>query len=181
MHNPTAPPPTSGVTIEPFRIDVPEAVLIDLHERLARVRWPDEPPGAGWNYGTDLTYLRNLVRYWRDEYDRRAREMRLNRFPQFRTREGDALVHFIHQVGEGPSPYPPGEKVRVPTGYAEFPEEILSPPWSLAATIYAGLRRWTPMARGGHFAALEEPDALAHEIREFFRPLRAAEQGVGRG
>ena len=92
MHNPTAPPPTLGVTVEPFRIDVPEAVLIDLRDRLARVRWPDEPPGAGWNYGTDLAYLQNLVRYWRDGYDWRAREAHLNRFPQFRTRQGDALV-----------------------------------------------------------------------------------------
>ena len=79
----------------------------------------------------------------------------------------------------GPWFVPPGEKVRVPTGYAEFPKEILSPPRSLAASVYADLRRWTPMARGGHFAALEAPDALAHEIREFFRPLRAADRGAG--
>ena len=106
MHKPTAPLPPSDATIEPFRIDVPEAVLIDLRERLARVRWPDEPPGAGWNYGTDLAYLQNLVAYWRDGYDWRAGEARLNQFPQFRTRQGDTLVHFIHQLGEGTSPYP---------------------------------------------------------------------------
>lgn len=68
MHKPTAPPLISDAAVERFRIDVPEAILIDLRERSARVRWPDEPPGADQNYGTDLAYLQNLVAYWRDGY-----------------------------------------------------------------------------------------------------------------
>jgi pimeloyl-ACP methyl ester carboxylesterase len=67
---------------------------------------------------------------------------------------------------------PAGEKVKVPMGYAEFPKEILSPPRSVAERHYADIRRWTPMVRGGHFAAMEDPDAVAEEIRAFFRPLR---------
>ena len=58
------------------------------------------------------------------------------------------------------------------TGYAKFPREILRPPRSLAARTYTDIRRWSVMPRGGHFAALEQPEALAHEIREFYRPLR---------
>jgi microsomal epoxide hydrolase len=57
-------------------------------------------------------------------------------------------------------------------GYAEFPKEILHTQRSDAARMYSDIRRWTVMDRGGHFAALEQPDALAREIREFFRPLR---------
>lgn len=72
----------------------------------------------------------------------------------------------------GPWPIPPGATVDVPTGYAEFPKEILRPPRSLASRTYTDIRRWTVMERGGHFAALEQPQALAREIREFFRPLR---------
>ena len=60
----------------------------------------------------------------------------------------------------------------VPTGYCEFPREMLRPPRSLAVRTYADIRRWTVMLRGGHFAAMEQPEALATEIREFFRPLR---------
>jgi microsomal epoxide hydrolase len=72
-------------------------------------------------------------------------------------------------------PWPiPDDGVRVPMGYAAFPKEILNPPRSLAERMYRDIRRWTPMPRGGHFAALEQPAALAHEIREFFRPLRSA-------
>ena len=66
----------------------------------------------------------------------------------------------------------PDGGVGVPTGYAAFPREILRPPRSVAARVYTDIRRWTTMARGGHFAAMEQPEALAHEIIEFFRPLR---------
>jgi len=62
--------------------------------------------------------------------------------------------------------------VRVPVGYAEFPKEILRPPRSLAAQTYTDIRRWTVMLRGGHFAALEDPEALAREVTEFFAVLR---------
>ena len=72
----------------------------------------------------------------------------------------------------GDWPIPEGAKITVPTGYAEFPKETLRPPRSLAERTYPRIQRWTKAARGGHFAALEQPEVLAHEIREFFRPLR---------
>jgi pimeloyl-ACP methyl ester carboxylesterase len=72
----------------------------------------------------------------------------------------------------GPWPIPEGATVEVPTGYAEFPREMLRPPRSLAARTYRDIRRWSVMPRGGHFAALEQPDALAQEMRAFFRALR---------
>jgi microsomal epoxide hydrolase len=71
-----------------------------------------------------------------------------------------------------PWPIPADRTIDVPMGYAEFPREILRPPRSVAERVYSDIRRWTVMPRGGHFAALEQPEALAHEIREFFRPLR---------
>jgi microsomal epoxide hydrolase len=71
----------------------------------------------------------------------------------------------------GPWPIPDGKTVDVPTGYADFPKEILRPPRSLAARTYTDIRRWTAMPRGGHFAALEQPELLAHEIHEFFTTL----------
>ena len=71
----------------------------------------------------------------------------------------------------GPWPIPEGG-VKVPTGYAAFPREILRPPRSMAEKMYTDIRRWTARPRGGHFAAMEQPEALAREIVEFFRPLR---------
>ena len=72
----------------------------------------------------------------------------------------------------GPWPIPDGQTVDVPTGYAEFPKEILRPPRSLAEKTYTDIRRWSVMQKGGHFAALEQPEALAREVVEFFAGLR---------
>jgi microsomal epoxide hydrolase len=93
-------------TPAPFTIQVPESVLSDLRERLARVRWPDEVPGAGWRYGTDLAYMKALVDYWREHYDWRAQEAALNRFRQFTVPLAGIDLHFIHEPGVGPVPMP---------------------------------------------------------------------------
>ena len=91
---------------QPFTVNVPDATLADLQERLARVRWPDAPPGAGWDYGTDVAYLRELVAYWRDGYDWRAHEARLNAFAQSTVPLAGIDLHFVHQPGVGPDPLP---------------------------------------------------------------------------
>ncbi|MFI4947218.1 MAG: epoxide hydrolase family protein [Alphaproteobacteria bacterium] len=379
--------------VTPTTLHIPEPEIIDLRERLARTRFPDQAPGAAWTYGTDLEYMRQLATYWAGTFDWRAQEMRLNAFPQYKTELNDIDLHFLHVPGRGPAPcpllllhgwpgsvfefldiiprltdparfggdpadaftvvapslpgyglsfkpgqprfgieeiadcvaalmqrlgyakfavqggdwgaitasrlghahpdkllgihvnllavrrerdasaevspeeeryyeevalwlkeetgyqwiqgtrpqtlafgltdspvglaawivekfrawsdcggdvesaftkdqllanisfywftgaigssffpyyarmhrpwpIPAGRTIDVPTGYAEFPREILRAPRGLAARTYTDIRRWTPMPRGGHFAAMEQPEALAHEVQEFFRPLR---------
>jgi pimeloyl-ACP methyl ester carboxylesterase len=385
---------------QPFRLHFPDETLEDLRDRLKRVRWPDEPPGAPWSTGSSVAYMQDLVAYWRDGFAWRAQEAALNEFRQFKAPLGGIDLHFIHEEGKGPDPMPlllthgwpgsiveflkllpmltdparfgadpadaftvvapslpgytlsfaPGQKrfgveaiselfaslmtdvlgyrrfaaqggdwgafissrlayqfserligihlnylaavrrdpnmlknptaeekafldqlnhwlkeetgyssiqgtkpstlafgltdspaglaawivekfhswtdcggtietavtrdemltnitlywvagaigssfwpyydrlhsgwpipegarIETPTGYAEFPKEILRPPRSVAERVYANIQRWTVMKKGGHFAALEQPEALAQEIRSFFRPLR---QNAGR-
>lgn len=94
------------MSIEPFKINVPEAVLLDLKERLAQTRWPDEVEGAGWDYGTNLDYMKGLVDYWQNKYDWRAQEAELNRFSQFRAEVNGTGIHFIYERGKGPDPIP---------------------------------------------------------------------------
>ncbi len=77
-----------------------------------------------------------------------------------------------HARMHGPWPIGDGQTVDVPMGYAEFPKEILRPPRSVAEKTYTDIRRWSVMQKGGHFAALEQPDALAREVMEFFDELR---------
>jgi len=366
----------------PFRLQVPDKALSELKERLARTRWPDEPPLEPWSTGTSLAYAKELCEYWRSRFDWRAWEAKLNAFPQFIAQVSGIELHFIHvksanpqamplilshgwpgsvfefhklipllaphfhvvapslpgyglsfkagqrrfgvediaqcfaelmqQLGyarfgaqggdwggfistvlghrypervagihlnllalqrdtrlesptpeeqaylkqlkhfanedtgyqwiqgtrpqtlafgltdspaglaawiaekfrawsdcggvienaisrdellanislywftgaigssfwpyyarrHGPWPVPEGQTVGVPMGYAEFPKEILSPPRSLAQKMYTDIRRWTPMPRGGHFAALEQPGLLAEDIRAFFLSLQ---------
>ena len=110
--------------IESFRIAVPDAILADLRERLARTRFPDEIADTGWTYGTDLAYLKNLVGYWRDHYDWRGHEAALNAFPQFRARVRDLGIHFIHVRGTGPKPFPLVITHGWPGSVAEFAKII---------------------------------------------------------
>jgi len=93
-------------TVVPFRIQVPESVLTDLKQRLARARFADEFTGADWNYGTNLAYLQELVTYWRDKYDWRVHERRLNQFDQFKTTIDGVEVHFVHQRSKAPNATP---------------------------------------------------------------------------
>ncbi len=72
----------------------------------------------------------------------------------------------------GPWPIPAGQTVDAPFGYAAFPKEIRRPPRSIAEKTYTDIRQWTVMPKGGHFAALEQPEALARDVHAFFRPLR---------
>ncbi|MCX4960491.1 epoxide hydrolase family protein [Streptomyces virginiae] len=89
-----------------FRLDVGQDELDDLRERLGRVRWPDELPGVGRAYGMPLDGMRELVRHWREEYDWRAAEARLNAWPQFTTVIDGARVHFAHLRSPEPAATP---------------------------------------------------------------------------
>ncbi len=94
------------MSIQPFTIAIPKATLDDLHDRLARTRWPDEIEGAEWNYGTDLSYMKELAGYWQHQYDWRQHETALNRFAQFKAEVDGVGIHFIHEHGKGPNPTP---------------------------------------------------------------------------
>ena len=88
--------------IEKFWIDIPQADLDDLAERLGKMRWPSVLPGPAWQRGVPVGYLRDLAAYWRDGFDWRAQEKRLNTYPQYTTQIGGQKIHFLHV----PSPEP---------------------------------------------------------------------------
>jgi epoxide hydrolase len=82
--------------VTPFRIDVPDADLADLRDRLRRTRWPERETVDDWSQGIPLAYVQDLCRYWADGYDWRAREARLNGFSQYRTEIDGLAIHFVH-------------------------------------------------------------------------------------
>lgn len=92
--------------IRPFRIDVPQADLDDLADRLARTRWPDELPGVGREYGVPLDHVRALAERWRSRYDWREQEKALNDHPQFVTTIDGQQVHFLHLRSPEPDALP---------------------------------------------------------------------------
>ncbi len=90
--------------MNPFSLHVPDEALDDLQARLALTRFPDPAPGDPWAYGTSVDYMREIIAYWRDGFDWRAAEARLNAFPQFMHRVDDIDVHFLRVEGKGPAP-----------------------------------------------------------------------------
>lgn len=93
-------------SVRPFTIKIPDAVLKDVRERLIDTRWPDQLVGADWTYGTNLEYLKQLVTYWRDRYNWREQERRLNKLPQFKTRIDGLDIHFVHKKSPEPNAFP---------------------------------------------------------------------------
>jgi len=94
------------MNIDPFTIEIPQATLDDLHDRLAHTRWPGELSGVGWSRGVPLDYLKGLAEYWRTGFDWRAQETRLNEFPQFTTEIDGQTIHFLHVRSPEPDAMP---------------------------------------------------------------------------
>ena len=92
--------------MEPFTIAVSDAALDDLRHRLGQTRWPDEMPGTGWEYGSNLDYIKELVEYWRTGFDWREQEKKLNAFHHYKSEVDGLSIHFIREPGAGPNPMP---------------------------------------------------------------------------
>jgi epoxide hydrolase len=89
------------MTAKSFSVNISQETLDHLRHRLAKTRLPDEVEDADWDYGTNLDYLKELVRYWQNDFDWRSREAELNCFNHFQTEIDDCKIHFIHEKGAG--------------------------------------------------------------------------------
>jgi len=94
------------LSVRPFRIEVDSSVLQDLQKRLQGTRWPDEFDNDDWRYGTNRLFLQRLIAYWGHDFDWRAQERALNRWPQFVTEVDGQPIHFVHVRGTGTRPLP---------------------------------------------------------------------------
>ncbi len=110
--------------IRPFTIDIPQADLDDLQYRLAHTRYPLEAPGDDWAYGAPVSFVKELVDYWQNEYDWRAQEARINRFPQFTTEIDGQTIHFIHVVSPEPGALPLILTHGWPSSFADYLDMI---------------------------------------------------------
>ena len=99
-------PRRDPTAVTPYKIHVSDEVLKDLKTRLAQTRLPNEISGSGWEYGTDLAYLKELLAYWKDRFDWRAQERKLNAFNQFITTIDGVDIHFVHQRSTDPNAMP---------------------------------------------------------------------------
>ena len=109
------------MSIQPFTIAIQEADLVNLHERLARTRWPTQLPGINWSRGVPLDYLKRLASYWRTGYDWRKQEATLNEIPQYTTQIEGQTIHFLHVR----SPEPDALPLILTHGWPSSPVEFL--------------------------------------------------------
>jgi len=106
MTNTTDTPNAETAAIRPFRVEIPEADLQDLRDRLGRTRLTAALPGPAWKRGTPVDYVRELAEYWRTGYDWRATEARLNEVPQFTTEIDGQNLYFQHVRSPSPGARP---------------------------------------------------------------------------
>jgi hypothetical protein len=188
--------------IRSFRIEIPQADLDDLADRLRRTRWTGELPGVGWDYGVPLDYVRSLVERWRDVYDWREWEAKINAFPQFTTTIDGQNIHFLHVRSPEPDATPlilthatiywltntfastarlyyedshaeaPKDPTTVPIGLAGFADDFKSIR-PFAERDHKNIVSWNTYDTGGHFSAQQAPDLLLGDIRAFFRLVRS--------
>lgn len=139
----------------PFTIDIPQSDLDDLRDRLARTRWTPQLPGAGWDRGVPADWLRDLAEYWRTGYDWRAREARLNAFPQL-VEEIDGLdLHVLHVRSPEPDALPLLLAHGWPNSFVEFARTIplLTDPRAHGADPAQAFHVVVPSAPGFGFSA----------------------------
>ncbi len=89
-----------------FKVDIPEAALVDLRQRILATRWPEKETVADESQGVPLATMRELARYWATDYDWRKAEAKLNSYPQFITNIDGLDIHFIHVRSKNPKALP---------------------------------------------------------------------------
>jgi pimeloyl-ACP methyl ester carboxylesterase len=166
----------NGAAIRPFRIDIPQSAIDDLHARLDRTRWPSELPGIGWTRGLPVAYLRGLADYWRNDFDWRAQEARLNTFPQFTTEIDGQAIHFLHVT----SPHPEATPLLLihgwPGSFVEFVDLIgpLTDPSAHGGDAADAFHVVVPSVPGFGFSTpLSEPGWTHSRIARAFTTLMA--------
>ena len=109
-----------NTNITPFQYHVSDAVLDDIRNRVVNYPWHEMPDDGGWEYGTNMDYLKTLCAYWVDEFDWRAQEARINSFSHFKAPVDGINMHFIREEGSGPNPMPLVISHGWPSSVAEF-------------------------------------------------------------
>lgn len=162
--------------LTPFRIDVPDREIEDLRNRLARVRWPARQPGDGWSRGMPQEALRDLAEYWRDGYDWRAQEAKLNSRPQVTTQIDGQRIHLLHVTSDRPDATPLLLTHGFPSSMIEFDaviEPLIAPPdgpaFHLVIPSLPGYGFSTPLAGPGW--------AMGRTVRAWVELMRRLDYG----
>lgn len=169
--------------LERFVIHVDDVVITDLKERLSKTRWPEEIPDSGWDYGTNLAYLKGLTDYWLTKYYWRAQEEALNEFHHYRAPVDGYNLHFIHERGKGPNPLPLMIVHGWPGSFCEFAKVIrpLADPSSFGGDPADAFDVIVPSIPGYGFSDLPREKGLGvQRVADLFAKLMTDVLGYAR-
>ena len=92
--------------VKPFKVDISDQIIQNIYDKVKKYPWHEMPNDGGWEYGTNLDYMKEISKYWVSEFDWRKYEREINKFPNFITKVDDIDIHFIHEKGSGSKPMP---------------------------------------------------------------------------
>ncbi len=92
--------------VKPFKVDIPDQIIKDIYNKVIKYPWHEMPNDGGWKYGTNLDYMKEISKYWVNEFDWRKHETEINKYSNFITEVDDIDLHFIHEKGSGSKPMP---------------------------------------------------------------------------
>jgi microsomal epoxide hydrolase len=171
--------------VQPFEVRIPDAVLDDLRERLARSRLPDAADleeDTTWDAGTSPAFVRRLVRHWRTGFDWRAQEAALNRFSHFRAPVHGHFIHFIHERGRGPAPLPLVLTHGWPDSFLRFRKVIplLTDPAAHGGDAADAFDVVAPSLPGYGFSERPEGEGVTFHVGDLWHELMTQELGYAR-
>jgi pimeloyl-ACP methyl ester carboxylesterase len=163
--------PENSAAIKPYKVHIPNSVLADLRRRLSETKWPDQLPGTTWEYGADISKVRELANYWQKGYDWRVQESQINQFHQFTTEIDGQTIYFIHERSPRPDAIPLMLIHGWPGSILEFlalieplthPKDSSSPAFDVVVPSLPGFgfsgpttsRGWDPVRMGKAFIIL---------------------------
>ena len=166
-------------SITPFQINVADEILTDLRQRLARTRWSYQVPGMEWDAGTDIAYLQKRVAYWQETYDWRKQEAALNQFAHFTTDLDGVSIHFIHQRGKGPRPFPLILTHGYPDSFYRFAKIIpmLTDPESFGGRAEDSFDVIVPDLPGYGFSGKPEKNGMVFRVHDLWAELMTGHLG----
>ncbi len=169
----------NNAPVTPFQISIPDSAIGDLKRRLTNTRLPDQIAGTSWEYGTDSSYLKELLDYWQNDFDWREQETELNKFDQFKTEIDGLDIHFIHQLSENPDAIPLMMVHGWPGSVAEFAKIIgpLTNPESHGGSQADSFHLIAPSLPGFGFS--EKPKQPGYSPEKFAHILATLMQRLG--
>jgi len=91
---------------KPFKVNISDQIIQNIYDKVKKYPWHEMPNDGGWEYGTNLDYMKEISKYWVSEFDWRKHEKEINKFPNFITEIDNIDIHFIHEKGSGSKPMP---------------------------------------------------------------------------